>query len=141
MARTRKRTIADLAGVEDLEKALRRMTEDVQGEHLRQATEAGAEITRAVASQLAPRSADGSHGHEPGFLAEHVLAEVQFTHTQDRAEVHVGLHKDAFYGWFQETGTRFQPPQPFLRPALDNTKDDVIDEIRDQLADAILRGL
>lgn len=137
----RKRTVADLEGVDDLLGALRRMTEDVQGEHLRAAAAAGAEITRVVASQLAPVSADGSHGHAPGFLASRIEAEVKFTRTQDKAEVHVGMHKDAWYGRLQETGTQFQPAQPFLRPALDGTKDDVVDEIRDQLRARILRSL
>jgi HK97 gp10 family phage protein len=136
----RKRTVTDLEGVDDLAAAIKRLSEDVQGEHLRGAAAAGAEITRDVASQLAPVSADGSHGHAPGFLAAHIEAEVKFTRTQDKAEVHVGMHKDAWYGRLQETGTQFQPAQPFLRPALDATKDDVVAEIRDQLRARILRS-
>lgn len=137
----RKRQSVTLEGVGDLEAAIKRMSEDVQGETLRKAAAAGAEITRDVASQLAPRSVDGSHGNPPGFLAEHIEAEVKFTRTQDKAEVHVGMHKDAWYGRLQETGTQFQPAQPFLRPALDGTKDDVVDEIRDQLRAAILKAI
>lgn len=138
MARMRKRTVAELDGVENLEAAIKRLEIDTQGQHLRAAAAAGAEITRSVASQLAPRSADGSHGRPPGFLADHIEAEVRFTRTQDKAEVDVGFHKDAWYGRLQETGTAFHPAQPFLRPALDNTKDDVVDEIREQLLDRIL---
>ena len=137
----RKRTVTALEGVEDLEAAIKRLEIDTQGRVLREATAAGAEITRSVASQLAPRSADGSHGHAPGFLAEHIEAEVQWTRTQDKAEIHVGMHKDAWYGRLQETGTQFAPAQPFLRPALDATKDDVVDEIRDHLHAAILSGI
>lgn len=137
----RKRLRTELEGVDDLEAAIKRLEIDTQGRHLRGATEAGADITRTVASQLAPRSADGSHGRAPGFLAQNIEVEVQFTRTQDKAEVHVGMHKDAWYGRFQEEGTQFQPAQPFLRPALDATKDDVVDEIRDQLRERILRSL
>lgn len=139
--RGRRRLRTDLEGVDDLEAAIKRLEVDTQGRVLRNATEAGAEVTRSVASQLAPRSADGSHGHAPGFLAERIEIEVQFTRTQDRATVYIGMHKDAWYGRFQEEGTQFQPAQPFLRPALDATKDDVVDEIRDHLRAAILRGV
>ena len=137
----RKRTVTRLEGVDDLERAIKRLSVDVQGQILRDAAEAGAEITRSVASQLAPVSADGAHGRSPGFLAANIETEVKFTRTQGKAEVHVGMHKDAWYGRLQETGTQFQPAQPFLRPALDATKDDVVDEIRDQLARSILDSL
>lgn len=141
MARRRKWERVDLDGVEDLEKALKTLNNDVQGEYLREAAAAGAEITRSVASQLAPRSMDGSRGNPPGFLAEHIEAEVQWTRTQDKAQIHVGMHKDAWYGRLQETGTQFAPAQPFLRPALDATKDDVVDEVRDRLRARILKAL
>lgn len=141
MAYRRKYEKVGIEGLDDLEASIKRLSEDVQGEALREAAAEGAEITRSVASQLAPRSADGSHGNPPGFLAEHIEAEVKFTRTQDKAEVHVGMHLDAWYGRLQETGTQFQPAQPFLRPALDATKDDVVDAIRESLVDRILRGL
>jgi len=66
---------------------------------------------------------------------------VQWTRTQDTAFIHVGATKEAFYGpQFQERGTVYHPAQPFLRPAIDETKGDVGDEIRDQLRARILRG-
>lgn len=132
------RTRVDLEGVENLQAALKRIPLEVGGEHLRAATAAGAEVVRKLASDLAPRSQDGSHGREAGFLSRNVRAEVQWTRRLDRADVFVGVSKDAYYGWFQETGTAYQSAQPFLRPAMDATKDDVIDEIRDVLAERIL---
>ena len=142
----RKRQMTTLEGVEDLEAVLKNMTDDMRGRALRDAAAAGAEITRSVASQLAPRSADGKVMKDgtvrpPGHLAANILAEVKFTRTQDKAEIDIGMHKDAFYGWFVETGTQFQPAQPFLRPALEATKDDVVDEIRDRLRARILNAL
>lgn len=134
----RKYNKVDLEGLEDLEAALGKLKEDVRGRQLREAAKAGAEITRDLAAQLAPRSADGSHGRPPGFLSRNIKVEVQWTRTQDKADVFVGMHKDAFYGWFQETGTIYDPAQPFLRPALDATKDDVVDEIGDYLRSGIL---
>ena len=135
----RKRSRVDLEGVEDLERSLARLTEDVGGVHLRAAVLSGAEIVADVASQLAPRSEDGSHGHKPGFLADNIKAEQQFTRRQDKAEAHVGMDKEAWYGQLQETGTVHQPAQPFLRPALDETKDDVVDQVADELRARILR--
>ena len=140
MARPRKRQRIDIDGVEDLEAALKMLSEDMQGLALREAVMAGAEIVRDVASQLAPRSVDGSHGKPAGFLADHIEAEGQWTRTQDKADVHVGPTKEAWYGTLQEIGTVYAPAQPFMRPALDETKDDVVNEIRDRLAARILRG-
>ena len=94
-----------------------------------------------MASQLAPRSEDGSHGQEPGFLSKNIKAVRQFTRRQDKAEAHVGMDKEAWYGQLQETGTVFHPAQPFLRPAFDATKNDVVNEIAEQLRARILRGL
>lgn len=136
-----KRGTADLLGVDDLIGALKHMTQDVQGEHLRAAVDAGAEITRDVASQLAPRSEDGSHGREPGFLSENIVKERQYTRTQDTAVTHVGMTKEAWYGQLQETGTIYAPAQPFERPALDSTKNDVIDEIAEHLRARIHGGI
>ena len=137
----KKRSRIDLEGAEDLVRALARLTEDVGGVHLRGAVMSGAEIVRDVASQLAPRSEDGSHGHEPGFLSKNIKAVRQFTRRQDKAEAHVGMDKEAWYGQLQETGTVFHPAQPFLRPAFDATKNDVVNEIAEQLRARILRGL
>lgn len=135
----RKRFVTNLEGVEDLEAAIRELSEDVQGEALRAAVDAGAEIVRDVAGQLAPKSADGSHGHEPGWLADHIGKERQWTKTQDTATTHVGPTKEAWYGRFPELGTIYEPAQPFLRPAFDETKNDVIDEVAKQLRNRILR--
>lgn len=139
MARRRNRV--DLEGVEDLQAAIKKLSENMQGEILRDAVMAGAEIVADTASQLAPRSADGSHGHEPGFLSKNIRAERVWTRTQDTADAHVGLDKEAWYGRLQETGTVFQPAQPFLRPAFDETKNSVVDEIAARLRARIERGL
>lgn len=136
-----KRQRVDLAGADDLLGALKRMTEDVGGEHLRAATEAGAELVVNVARQLAPRSDDGSHGNPPGYMAAGIHSERQWTSRQDKAETRVGWSKDGWYGQLQETGTVHQPAQAHMRPALDETKGDVIDEIADTLRDRIFRGL
>lgn len=53
------------------------------------------------------------------------------------AEVYVGPTTKAFYGMFQEFGTRNHGPQPFLRPAFDSRAPRALDTIRDDLATEI----
>ena len=136
-----KYTVVRLEGVEELRAALRRLEADTRGRVLRVAVQEGAEIVREVASQLAPRSEDGSRGNPPGFLAANIVAERQWTPSQDKAVSHVGMHKKAFYGHFQETGTIYEPAQPFLRPALDATANEVVDRITDILRVSVLGGI
>lgn len=139
--RGRKYLKTAIEGMDTLERRLKRMHADVRGAHLREAAAAGAELVRDVASQLAPVSAYGSHGREPGFLAENIDTAVQFTRNQDKADIHVGMKSAAFYGWFQETGTQHMPAQPFLRPALDATKEDVVEIVREMLELRVLGAI
>lgn len=141
-ARRGGRNVTRLEGMEDLEAAIRQVSEDIQGVALRNAVDGGAEIVRDVASQLAPQSASGSHGREPGFLSKNILKEKQWTRTQDTAVSFVGMEKEkAWYGRFAELGTTYQPAQPFLRPALDETKNDVVKEIAERLRREILAAV
>jgi len=128
-----------LDGMEDLEAALRNLSEDTQGEALRGAVDAGAEIMRDVAGQIAPRSFDGAFGHPAGFLSKNIRKERQWTRTQDKAVTDVGMERwHAFYGRFPELGTSHMPAEPFLRPAFDQTKNSVVDEVAEQLRRRIL---
>jgi HK97 gp10 family phage protein len=131
-----------LEGTEDLEAAIKQLDENLQGEILRAAVDKGAEILRGAASSLAPTSADGSHGREPGFLSRNILKERQWTTTQATATTDVGMEKwKAWYGRFQEFGTYKEPAQPFLRPAFDETKNDMVDAIAEHLRARILRDI
>lgn len=122
-----------LLGGKALQEALHGMREDVQGTYLLHAVQRGGEITRNVAEQLAPRSEGGSHGNAPGYLASKVVM-VDTAAEPTFAQVGVGVDRAAFYGWFQELGTVHQPAQPFLRPASDETEDDVVDQVAETLS-------
>ena len=137
----RKRSTIRLEGMDDLEAALKRLSLDTQGEVLRAAVDKGAEVVREVASQLAPRSTRGSRKHDPGHLSRNIKKERQWTRTQDTATTHVGMDKSAYYGRFQELGTVYEPAQPFMRPALDETKGAVTVSIGEHLRKAILHNL
>jgi len=129
-----------LEGTEELEAAIKKLDENLQGVILREAVGKAAELCRDVASQLAPTSEDGSHGQESGFLSRNILTERQWTRTQATATTDVGMErKKAWYGTFQELGTYKEPAQPFLRPAFDETKNDMVDTIAEHIRNRILR--
>ena len=49
------------------------------------------------------------------------------------ASVRVGLKPVAFYGMFQEFGTDMHAPQPFMRPAFEETGDETIEAVGEEL--------
>ena len=54
-------------------------------------------------------------------------------------EVYMGPNRDPA-GHLQEFGTKHHPPQPFMRPAWDAGKDDVLDSLKDSLGSEIMRA-
>ena len=135
-----KNTGMDLYGADDLILAIKRLGDDVQGVHLRTATEAGAKIVSTAASTLAPRSEFGSRGNPAGHLSKSIRTQVKWTSTQDVARVDVGMLKSAWYGQLQERGTAFHPAQPFMRPALAATTHNVVALVSKILRARILQG-
>lgn len=53
------------------------------------------------------------------------------------AEVYVGPDARVFYAHLQEFGTAHHPPQPFTRPAFEQTKGQVLDNITSELGGEI----
>lgn len=47
--------------------------------------------------------------------------------------VHMGLKREAFYGYFIELGTSDFPARPFLRPAFDSSIQQIITTVADRL--------
>ncbi len=118
-----------VVGADEIARRLNVMGEKAK-EIVEPAAMAGAEVIRKAASDNAPR--------RTGFLAEHIVAEVKDVQPL-KATIAVGPHKDAFYGLFVEFGHALVrggkkatrrvlgnvPARPFLRPALDETKEQV----------------
>lgn len=122
-----------LAGEEHLLAALREMDAVMSGTYLLAAVERGAEIPRQVASDLAPR-VQPENVRDPDNTPEKLAASIKMeTVASDshRAEVAVGTR--APQGLWNEVGTVNMGAQPFLRPAFDETKDSVIDQIGETL--------
>jgi HK97 gp10 family phage protein len=52
-----------------------------------------------------------------------------------------GILRRAFYGSFQEFGTRHHPPKPFMRPAWDQHKNSAVIDIREILQEEIAKAV
>ena len=79
---------------------------------------------------------------DTGFLSRSILAVVDKKETgADSLTILVGPSRKAFYGFFQEFGTAHMPPQEFLGPALEDTKDEILDNFGDVLQNEINKAL
>jgi len=105
----------NITGEKKLLKKLRELPDEIAGEHLEKAALEGAEIIREEASNRAPR--------RTGRLAANIIKEVKKT-KKDSATVEVGPAKEVFYGMFVERGTSKMRAKPFLRPAIDEKKNE-----------------
>lgn len=124
MARRRKHQTTYLEGADELNEALRELSDRAGGKIVKEAAEAGAEVIRTEASRLAPR--------DTGLLAE---SQTDRPHRLQigRSQIDIGPSKDAWYGRLLELGTKKMSAKPFLRPALDARKDEAIAAVRDVL--------
>lgn len=123
-------TTVRMEGLEELDRKLRRLPAEASGAALLSAVMDGAEIVRETASTLAPR--------RTGTLADNI-GKQELATKKEKVEVGVGHTEEAWYGIFAEIGTSDSPAQPFLRPALDETRASVVAEISDALEAGILK--
>lgn len=120
-------------GLEEIREALETMPREIAGAHLRDAVLAGAEVIREQAAANAERH------RRTGTLAGDIHAEIDERQTRDdRAVALIGPGKEGWYGRLLEMGhaivrgtTRATrrvigrvPPYPWLRPALDERRDE-----------------
>lgn len=96
-----------------MERALRRVESSITELDLEQIALEMAAPIEEDAQALAPR--------RTGRLAGEIASEVTSSDRQ-HAEVATGPSGRAWYGFFQEFGTRFHPAHPFLRPAFDGNR-------------------
>jgi HK97 gp10 family phage protein len=123
------RVTVKIIGEKELVTKLRALEASIAGGHLVEAARAASEVVRTEASRRAPR--------RTGKLASSIVAEIR-SKSRDRAEISVGPGKEAFYGMFVEMGTSKMAAQPFLRPALDESRAEVEASVRDELRKRIL---
>jgi HK97 gp10 family phage protein len=109
-----------VTGLKELEQKLRDEPKNVAKKTLRRAAKDAADIWEAAISERAPAMT--------GFLRSQITMSSKATGGDEGSmQVMVGPSKKAYYGIFQEFGTRFMKAQPFMRPAFEQTKDQVLD--------------
>lgn len=92
----------------------------------------GGELVRARMADLAP--------YESGTLQESIMITV-VEQTAEGALARIGPSRKGFYGMFPEFGTVHQSPDPFMRPAFDEKRDQAVKLIGEELARQIEREL
>ena len=117
-----------VSGLDGFEQRLRDEPKKLALRVLRRAGRDAAKVWQDAIEQLAPALT--------GFLKTHI--DVASTTKGDASlTVMVGPDKKAFYGMMQEFGTRYQRAKPFMRPAYENSKQQVLDvftsDVKDEL--------
>ncbi len=126
------KTTVKVEGLRELEAALAELGEVPRRRVGRDALRAGGEITARAARALAPV--------DEGNLRESIDVSGVLAPSQRGAQKKVAADQEQFVGpgqhpqaITQEFGTVNHPPQPFMRPAWDSTKDQVLKTIGDHL--------
>ena len=135
-----------LTGVEGIKEVLRKLPVELQDQALGTALRAGGKVIADRAKLAAPvRGTDeakpmgknATKGRLPGFLRAAVSVRTFGGRKARKVVVTVG---QAFYGMFQEFGTRNQPARPWLRPAFDASAPQALEAIMKSLAKAVERA-
>jgi HK97 gp10 family phage protein len=146
-----KTTRVNVTGLKELRAQLRALGVDMTTKIARSATNAGAQVIRARAKELAPEAEEEHKLHgvviKPGNLKKGIVVKrvrpSQTTLTSEHLVVVRGSRQYGFasrYGRLQEFGTVKMSPQPFMRPAFDQEKGfavaAMVSKIRQRIAKA-----
>lgn len=111
----------EVKGLSDIEAALKELPFELRKSVIRRGLRAAADLMVQAVAQLAPRApvhkVVRSGKEYPLPLASSIQSRVRAARTGDLS-AQIGPGK-AFWGMFQELGTRYQHPQPFMRPAME----------------------
>jgi len=107
-----------IEGLDELKVTLDKAAKQAVKNYIRRAAKSAADIWVKAIVEKAP--------HDTGFLAEHIVVMTKYLEADTKLELHVGPEKAAFYALFLEFGTEFQAAQPFMRPAFEEHKDEVL---------------
>lgn len=113
----------EVEGFKELNKALKIFPENVERRILRSMAQAGGQVVVKAARENVPV--------KTGKLKKGIIRRSKKgPKTAGRVEVSVGPSQDVFYGMFLEFGTSKIPATPWLRPALDENRDAIIEAMR-----------
>jgi HK97 gp10 family phage protein len=129
-------------GLEDLQRRLKSLSDDMQRNISRAASNAAAQTVKKAAIARAPLGTEphkvGSVVVAPGNLKRNIIVKrIPPRETKLTSEHVVTVRRkkgqDAFYARFLEFGTVKMPAQPFLRPALLTEKESAVDAMAERL--------
>lgn len=126
----KRRVSLNLLGGEQLAAKLASLPDDVAGDALREAAQAGADVLQQSIVEKTPRGAgDNTYkGESIGHMADHIITEVAGDVRPERVSVEIGPDGKHWYGAAVEKGHPIvrdgkvvgnAPPHPFMRPAFD----------------------
>jgi HK97 gp10 family phage protein len=148
----------DVKGLAELERKMRELTDKVQGQMLRQAVNAGAQIVKKAARDKVPvdtgllrrnivvgrsrrQSAPGRETYNVFVKKEkRTYADTRANRRKNRVGKKYEVQGPAYYWRFLEFGTKKMQARPFLRPALVSNQQAAINAIREKLASGILKA-
>lgn len=117
-----------LQGVAQLMRQLEELGLAANGKALRAAVRAGSQPVVKRAKQLIPEGVDAHRTYRgrlvaPGFAKRSIRMVTKLSRDKQKASAAIGVRAEAFYATqFVELGTSRQAPQPWLRPAMEQTQ-------------------
>jgi len=111
----------EIKGLKELDEAIRKLPDAMQTKVVRAGLQAGGKVFVDGMQRRAPHAAVHRVIRKgqayPVPLNQSIVMRVSLA--KDQARVRVGPSKQAFWGRFQELGTRYQTPQAFMLPTLE----------------------
>jgi HK97 gp10 family phage protein len=118
-----------LHGARQMDKVLAGLPRKIRGRVLSNAVMGAAGVIQRAAKQTAPVAG--------GTLKAEIVRRRR--RGGNGVTVQVGPTRDAFWGMFQEFGTKHHAPRPWLRPAFEENKAEALDKMGKSLGRAIER--
>lgn len=129
----------EIKGLRELGRKLDELSKKASGQILRKSVRYAAKPAVDAAKQSIPQGADAHKTYKgrlvaPGFARRSIRAVTKVSRDGRSASVLLGVRREAFYAInFVELGTSKQPAQPWLRPALESTKDQQVSRLAEKL--------
>lgn len=121
-----------ITGLDELDRKFKSLSAVAQVKTLRKALQAAGKVIRDEASRLAPK--------DTGALAKNMTMRLRNVDLNS-GQIDIGPSREQFYGMFQELGTAFMSPHPFLNPAIQNKGQEALDVMKEKMRSEIERLL
>jgi HK97 gp10 family phage protein len=123
----------EIVGLDKLEETLTTLTKKAAKKILRQAGRRAGTIWKEAIEQ----HIESEGLLKTDYMVDHIQINTKSKSGNDGSiTVSVGPAEDAFYGRFAEFGTSKEPARPFMRPAFDETSDQVLQVFIDEVWNA-----